>query len=70
LHTRGVEKLRKEDIVGYLICVGMWLFYVFIVIFSDAVSVPIWTVGGILLLLGFIALAVIFAILTFALIFT
>jgi hypothetical protein len=56
-----------EDIVKLVFIVAMWVFYGFLVWFSNAMSIPIWTVGGILLLLGFFALAIIFGILTFAL---
>jgi hypothetical protein len=56
-----------EDIVKLVFIVAMWVFYGFLVWFSNAMSIPIWTIGGILLLLGFFALAIIFGILTFAL---
>jgi hypothetical protein len=56
-----------EDVEKAIIIIGMWLFYAFLVFISNAMSIPIWTVGGILLLLGFIALAIIFGVITFAL---
>jgi hypothetical protein len=59
--------LNKENVVVAIIIIGMWLFYAFLVFISNAMSIPIWTVGGILLLLGFIALAIIFGVITFAL---
>jgi hypothetical protein len=51
----------------FLMIVAMWLFYAFLLCVANPLNVPIWTVGGILMLLGFIALAIIFAIITIAL---
>ncbi len=53
-----------ESIIKVIIIVVMWLLYAWLVLLSNAMNIPIWTVGGILLLLGFIALAIIFAIIT------
>jgi hypothetical protein len=59
--------MDKSDVVALLIVVAMWLFYAFLLWVANPLNVPIWTVGGILMLLGFIALAIIFAIITIAL---
>jgi hypothetical protein len=59
--------MDKSDVVALLIVVAMWLFYAFLLWLANPLNVPIWTVGGILMLLGFIALAIIFAIITIAL---
>jgi hypothetical protein len=56
-----------EWIATWISIIAMWLFYAFLLWVANPLNVPIWTVGGILMLLGFIALAIIFAIITIAL---
>jgi hypothetical protein len=54
-----------------LVCVGLlWLMYSQFVAASGMFSIPIWMVGGLLMFFGFTALAIIFGILSFILIFS
>jgi len=66
----GVELKIKESLGSLLLCVvlvAIWVVYYYFVI-QPVMDVPLWTVGGILILLGAIALAVVLAIISIILV--
>jgi hypothetical protein len=58
--------MRLKGFVKFVTVILMWLGYCSLVKFSGAMETPILTVGGFLMLLGFIGLAIALVIISFA----